>query len=48
MKTPVIGLGRETARRYGRIRGCPERRGAVIGADDTWIAAQAPATDAAP
>ena len=43
----MLGLDHETARHYGRIRAFLERQGTVIGANDTWIAAQALAIDAA-
>ena len=36
-----VGLDVETTRQYGRIRALLERQGTPIGANDTWIAAQA-------
>lgn len=45
-RLPVVGLDHETARHHGRIRAFLERQGTVIGANDTWIAAQALAIDA--
>ena len=45
-RLPVVGLDHEAARHYGRIRAFLERQGTVIGANNTWIAAQALAIDA--
>ncbi|MEW6119352.1 MAG: PIN domain-containing protein [Pseudomonadota bacterium] len=38
---PLAMLDVETSRCYGRIRAALESRGTPIGANDTWIAAQA-------
>jgi len=40
-RLPLVGLDVETTRQYGRIRALLERQGTPIGANDTWIAAQA-------
>ena len=40
-RLPLVGVDLETARHYGRIRTHLERQGTPIGANDTWIAAQA-------
>lgn len=41
---PVLPVTREVAEAYGRVRADLEVRGALIGANDLWIAAQACAT----
>ena len=40
-RIPLVILNAETSRCYGRIRAMLERQGTPIGANDTWIAAQA-------
>jgi len=40
-RLPLVGIDRETTRHYARIRALLEIRGTPIGANDTWIAAQA-------
>lgn len=45
-RLPLLGVDRQTCRRYGRIRAHLERQGTPIGANDIWIAAQALAADA--
>jgi tRNA(fMet)-specific endonuclease VapC len=40
-RLPLVGIDRETARHYGLLRALLERQGRPIGANDTWIAAQA-------
>lgn len=40
-RLPLVGIDHETIRHYGRIRATLEGQGAPIGANDTWIAAQA-------
>jgi len=37
----LVGVDHVTTRHYGRIRAILERQGTPIGANDTWIAAQA-------
>lgn len=37
----LVGINYETTRHYGQIRALLERQGMPIGANDTWIAAQA-------
>lgn len=43
---PLVLLDAETSRHYGEIRAALESRGTPIGANDTWIAAQARALGA--
>ena len=43
---PLVPLDAETSRHYGEICAALESRGAPIGANDTWIAAQARALGA--
>lgn len=38
---PLAVMDEETSRYYGRIRAALEKQGLPIGANDTWIAAQA-------
>jgi len=45
-RLPLAVVNAETSRCYGRIRAVLERQGTPIGANDTWIAAQALALDA--
>ncbi len=45
-RLPLVGVDYETTRHYGRVRALLERQGTPIGANDTWIAAQALAIDA--
>jgi tRNA(fMet)-specific endonuclease VapC len=45
-RLPLVGIDEETTRRYGQIRWHLERKGKPIGANDTWIAAQALAIEA--
>jgi len=40
-RLPLVGLDAETTRRYAQVRAFLERQGTPIGANDTWIAAQA-------
>ncbi|MDR0777248.1 MAG: PIN domain-containing protein [Azonexus sp.] len=40
-RLPLVGLDAETTRHYARVRALLERQGTPIGANDTWIAAQA-------
>ncbi|MBV8769998.1 MAG: PIN domain-containing protein [Hyphomicrobiales bacterium] len=40
-RLPLIGIDTETTRHYARLRALLERKGMTIGANDTWIAAQA-------
>ncbi|KXF78261.1 twitching motility protein PilT [Paramesorhizobium deserti] len=40
-RLPFVGLDAEATRQYGRVRALLERHGTPIGANDTWIAAQA-------
>ncbi|MDP2809890.1 MAG: type II toxin-antitoxin system VapC family toxin [Rhodocyclaceae bacterium] len=40
-RLPLASVDAETSRCYGRIRSELERQGKPIGANDTWIAAQA-------
>ncbi|UWU16031.1 PIN domain-containing protein [Rhizobium sullae] len=37
----LVGIDHDTTRHYGKIRALLERQGTPIGANDTWIAAQA-------
>ncbi len=43
---PLVPVDAETSRHYGEIRSMLESRGTPIGANDTWIAAQARALGA--
>ena len=45
-RLPLVGVDLETTRHYAEVRAQLERQGAPIGANDTWIAAQALAIDA--
>lgn len=45
-RLPLVGVDRETTRRYASVRAGLERKGTPIGANDIWIAAQALAIDA--
>ena len=45
-RLPLAVVDAETSRCYGRIRAELEQHGTPIGANDTWIAAQALALDA--
>jgi len=45
-RLPLVGIDHDTTRRYAQIRALLERQGTPIGANDTWIAAQALAIDA--
>ena len=45
-RLPLVGLDAEATRQYGRVRALLERQGTPIGANDTWIAAQALAISA--
>lgn len=38
---PLVGIDLDTTRRYAQVRALLERNGTPIGANDTWIAAQA-------
>jgi tRNA(fMet)-specific endonuclease VapC len=40
-RLPPVGLDAETTRRYAQVRALLESQGTPIGANDTWIAAQA-------
>jgi tRNA(fMet)-specific endonuclease VapC len=40
-RLPFAAVDAETSRRYGEVRAYLERHGMPIGANDTWIAAQA-------
>jgi tRNA(fMet)-specific endonuclease VapC len=40
-RLPMVGVDVETTRHYAQIRALLERQGTPIGANDTWIAAQA-------
>jgi tRNA(fMet)-specific endonuclease VapC len=40
-RLPWVGLDAETIGHYARVRALLERQGTPIGANDTWIAAQA-------
>jgi tRNA(fMet)-specific endonuclease VapC len=42
----LVGVDYDTTRHYGQIRALLERQGTPIGANDTWIAAKAPAIGA--
>ncbi|MDT0496873.1 PIN domain-containing protein [Algiphilus sp. W345] len=45
-RLPLVGIDHETIRHYAEVRASLERLGTPIGANDTWIAAQALATGA--
>lgn len=45
-RLPLVGIDCDTTRHYARVRALLERQGTPIGANDTWIAAQALAIDA--
>lgn len=45
-RLPLVGIDYDTTRHYGQVRAQLERQGTPIGANDTWIAAQALAIDA--
>ena len=45
-RLPLVGIDHDTTRRYAQVRALLERQGTPIGANDTWIAAQALAIDA--
>ena len=45
-RLPLVGVDHATTRRYGQVRALLERQGTPIGANDTWIAAQALAIEA--
>ncbi|MGO4125553.1 type II toxin-antitoxin system VapC family toxin [Inquilinus sp. YAF38] len=45
-RLPLVGIDHDTTRCYVRIRALLERQGTPIGANDTWIAAQALAVNA--
>lgn len=45
-RLPLVGIDSETTRHYARVRSLLERKGTPIGANDTWIAAQALAIEA--
>lgn len=40
-RLPLVGIDFKTTRHYGQVRALLERKGTPIGANDTWIAAQA-------
>lgn len=40
-RLPLVGFDAETTRHYAQVRAFLERQGTPIGANDTWIAAQA-------
>ncbi len=40
-RLPLVGIDRDTTRHYATIRATLELQGTPIGANDTWIAAQA-------
>ena len=40
-RLPLVGIDSDTTRHYGKLRALLERQGTPIGANDTWIAAQA-------
>lgn len=40
-RLPLVGVDATTTRRYAQVRAWLERQGTPIGANDTWIAAQA-------
>jgi tRNA(fMet)-specific endonuclease VapC len=45
-RLPLVGIDYDTTRHYAHVRALLEREGTPIGANDTWIAAQALAIDA--
>lgn len=45
-RLPLVGIDCDTTRHYAQVRADLERRGTPIGANDTWIAAQALAINA--
>lgn len=45
-RLPLVGIDHDTTRCYARVRALLERQGTPIGANDTWIAAQALAVNA--
>ena len=45
-RLPLVGVDYATTRHYGQVRALLERQGTPIGANDTWIAAQALAIEA--
>lgn len=45
-RLPLVGIDHDTIRHYAKIRAFLERHGTPIGANDTWIAAQALAINA--
>lgn len=45
-RLPLIGVDYDTTRHYAKIRAFLEAQGTAIGANDTWIAAQALAVNA--
>jgi tRNA(fMet)-specific endonuclease VapC len=45
-RLPLVGIDRDTSRHYAQVRAQLERQGLPIGANGTWIAAQALAIDA--
>jgi tRNA(fMet)-specific endonuclease VapC len=45
-RLPLVGIDQDAIRHYARIRALLERQGTPIGANDTWIAAQALAINA--
>jgi tRNA(fMet)-specific endonuclease VapC len=40
-RLPLVGIDATTTRHYAQVRALLERQGTPIGANDTWIAAQA-------
>ena len=40
-RLPLVGIDTDTTRHYAQVRAILERQGTPIGANDTWIAAQA-------
>ena len=40
-RLPLVGIDHDTVRHYAAVRAALERQGTPIGANDTWIAAQA-------
>ncbi len=45
-RLPLVGVDFDTTRRYAKVRAFLETQGIPIGANDTWIAAQALAIEA--
>jgi tRNA(fMet)-specific endonuclease VapC len=45
-RLPLVGIDAETTRHYAQVRALLERQGTPIGANDTWIGAQALAIEA--